>query len=95
LSTLTQVSSEVADFHGPIVAHSADEERAYYEAKEKALIVIDTRLFITSEIEKIDLRSRWISAVHDVENGGHSVVFRRTVRQIMRQIISAGKHLIE
>ena len=95
LSTLTQASSKIADFHGPIVAHSPDEERAYYETKEKALIVIDTRLFITSEIEKIDLRSRWISAVHDVEHGGHCLVFRRTVRQIMRQIISAGKHLIE
>jgi uncharacterized protein YneF (UPF0154 family) len=95
LSTLTQTSSKIADFHGPVVAHSPEEERAYYEAKEKALIVIDTRLFITSEIEKIDLRSRWISAVHDVENGGHSLVFRRTVRQIMRQIISAGKQLID
>jgi hypothetical protein len=95
LSTLTQASSKIANFHGPIVDHSPEEERAYYEAKEKALIVIDTRLFITSEIEKIDLRGRWISAVHDVENGGHSLVFRRTVRQIMRQIISAGKHLIE
>jgi hypothetical protein len=95
LSTLTQASSKIANFHGPIVDHSPEEERAYYEAKEKALIVIDTRLFITSEIEKIDLRGRWISAVHDVENGGHSLVFRRTVRQIIRQIISAGKHLIE
>lgn len=95
LSTLNQVSSKIADFHGPIVAHSPEEERAYYEAKEKALIVIDSRLFITSEIEKIDLRSRWISAVHDAENGGHSLVFRRTTRQIMRQIISAGKQLID
>jgi hypothetical protein len=58
-------------------------------------MVMDTRFFIMSEMEKIDLRSRWISAAHDVENGGHSVVFRRTVRQIMRQIISAGKQLIE
>jgi hypothetical protein len=95
LSTLTQASSKIADFHGPIANHSPDEERAYYEAKEKALIVIDNRLFITKEIEKIDLRTRWISAVHDVENGGHSLEFRRTVRQMMRQIISAGKHLIE
>jgi hypothetical protein len=95
LSTLTQASRKIADFHGPVVDHSPDEERAYYEAKEKALIVMDSRLFITSEIEKIDLRSRWISAVHDVENGGHSVMFRRTVRQITRQIISAGKQLIE
>jgi len=95
LSTLNQVSSKIADFHGPIVAHSPEEERADYEAKEKALIVIESRLFITSEIEKIDLRSRWISAVHDAENGGHSLVFRRTTRQIMRQIISAGKQLID
>ena len=95
LSTLTQASNKIANFHGPIVDHSPEEERAYYEAKEKALIVIDTRLFITSEIEKIDLRGRWISAVHDVESCGDSLVFRRTVRQITRQIISAGKHLIE
>jgi uncharacterized protein YneF (UPF0154 family) len=95
LSTLTQAATKIADFHGPDDAHSPDEERAYYEAKEKALIVIDNRLFITREIEKIDLRGRWISAVHDVENGGHSLEFRRTVRQMMRQIISAGKHLIE
>ena len=95
LSTLTQASRKIADFHGPIVDHSPGEERGYYEAKEKALIVMDSRLFITSEIEKIDLRSRWISAVHDVENGGHSDTFRRMVRQITRQIISAGKQLIE
>jgi uncharacterized protein YneF (UPF0154 family) len=95
LGTLTQASSKIADFHGPIADHSPDEERAYYEAKVKALIVIDNRLFITSEIEKLDLRSRWISAIHDVENGGHNIVFRRTVSQMMRQIINAGKHLIE
>jgi hypothetical protein len=95
LSTLSQAAGRIADFHGPVADHSSDEERAYYEAKEKALIVIDNRLFITREIEKIDLRGRWISAVHDVENGGHSLEFRRAVRQMMRQIISAGKHLIE
>jgi hypothetical protein len=95
LSTLTQASNKIADFHGPDDGHSPAEERAYYEVKEKALIVIDNRLFITSEMEKMDLRSRWISAVHDVENGGHSILFRQTVRQILRQITSAAKHLIE
>ena len=95
LSALTQASGKIADFHGPVNDHSPEEERAYYEAKEKALIIIENRLFITSEIEKMDLRSRWISAVHDVENGGHSLVFRRTARQILRQITSAAKHLIE
>jgi hypothetical protein len=95
LATLTQVSSKIADFHGPNDAHSADEERAYYEAKEKVLIVIDNRLFITSELEKIDLRSRWISAVHDVENGGHSIEFRRIVRRMTRQIVSAAKHIAD
>jgi hypothetical protein len=95
LSTLSQAAGKIADFHGPVVAHSPEEERAYYEAKEKAVIVIDNRLFIASELEKIDLRGRWISAVHDVENGGHSLEFRRAARQMMRQIISAGKQLIE
>jgi hypothetical protein len=95
LATLTQAASKIADFHGPIATHTPHEERDYYEAKEKALIVIETRLFITSEMEKMDLRSRWISAVHDVENGGHSLVFRRTIRQILRQITNAAKRLIE
>jgi hypothetical protein len=95
LTTLTQTARTIADFHGPNDSHSPEEERAYYEAKEKALIAIENRLFITTEIEKINLRSRWISAVHDVENGGHSDEFRRTVRQITRQIISAGKQLIK
>jgi hypothetical protein len=95
LSTLTQAAGKIADFHGPIAEHTTEEERAYYEAKEKAVIVIDNRLFVTSEIEKIDLRTRWISAVHDVENGGHSLEFRRAVRQMQRQIVSAGKRLIE
>jgi len=95
LSTLTQAATNIADFHGPVAEHSPEEERAYYEAKERAVIVIDNRIFITREIEKMDLRRRWISAVHDVENGGHSLEFRRTVRQIQRQIVSAGKHLIE
>jgi len=94
LTTLTQSARKIADFHGPNDSHSTEEERAYYEAKERALIAIENRLFITTEIEKINLRSRWISAVHDVENGGHSDEFRRTVRQITRQIISAGKQLI-
>lgn len=95
LSTLTQAASRIADFHGPIAEHTPEEERAYYEAKERAVIVIDNRLFIANEIEKLGLRTRWISAVHDVENGGHSIEFRRTVRQMQRQIISAGKQLIE
>ncbi len=95
LSTLSQAAETIARFHGPVVAHSPEEERAYYEAKEKAVIAIDNRLFIANELEKIDLRGRWISSVHDVENGGHSIEFRRAVRQMMRQIISAGKQLLE
>ena len=95
LATLTQCSNKIAEYHGPNDTHSPDEERAYYEAKEKALIVIDNRLFITGELEKIDLRSRWVSAVHDVENGGHSLEFRRIVRRMTRQIISAAKHVAE
>ena len=91
LSTLTQAAGKIADFHGPIVAHTPEEERSYYETKEKALITIDNRLFITTEIEKLDLRGRWISAVHDVEHGGHNLEFRRTVRQMIRQIISSAR----
>jgi hypothetical protein len=95
LSTLTKSSGKIADFHGPSDTHSLDEERAYYEAKEKALIVIDNRLFISGELEKLDFRSRWISAVHDVENGGHSLEFRRIVRRMTRQIVSAAKHIAD
>lgn len=88
----TRALKTIANFHAPMHLHSGDEEREYDEANAEALISIDTRLFILREIDKVELRKRWQDAVQDLERGGHSLAFVRTVRKIMEDLKDTASH---
>lgn len=95
LSTLTRTLKTIAQFHAPVGLHSGAEEREYDDANDEALISIDTRLFIRKEIDKIELRTRWQSAVQELEQNHHSVAFVRTVRKITDEIKETADHLFD
>jgi len=95
LSTLIRTLKTIANFHEPVSVHSGEEERKYYEAKDESIIAIDTRLFIGKEIEKMDLRKRWHAAVQELEQGGHSLAFVRTARNITEDVKETAEHLFD
>jgi len=95
LSTLTRTLKTIANFHGPMSVHSGKEEQEYYEAKDEALIAIDTRLFIRKEMNKIELRQRWQNAAQELHQSGHSLAFVITVRKITEEIKDTAEHLFE
>jgi hypothetical protein len=95
LHKLTQTLSIISGFHTPISVFTGGEERQYAEAKDEALIAIDTRIFIDDEMQNIDLRNRWLKAVQEVEKDRHGLAFVRTVREITNDIKEAAKQLTD
>jgi hypothetical protein len=95
LSTLIRTLNTIANFHGPMSVIPGEEERKYYEAKDEALIAIDTRLFIRKDVDKMELRERWQNAVHELEQGGHSLAFVRAVRKITEDVKDTAEHLFD
>ena len=95
LGKLNQTLSIIANFHAPMSVFTGGEERQYAEAKDEALIVIDTRIFIDDEMEKIDLRNRWLKAIQEVEKDRHGLAFVRAIREITKDIKDAAKTLID
>jgi hypothetical protein len=93
LHKLNQTLSIIANFHAPISDFTGGEERQDEEAKNKALIVIDTRIFIDDEMHRIDLRNRCLKAIQEVESDRHSLAFVRAVRDITKDIKNVAKTL--
>jgi hypothetical protein len=95
LSTLTESFNVILDFHTPMVAHGSEEQRAAHAAHLRALAVIGDRLFISEEVKKIDLLNRWRAAVHEIETGGHSPAFARSVGEVLTEIVTSAKQSVE
>jgi hypothetical protein len=91
ISTLTQSSSVILEFHGPMIAHGPEEQRAAHEAQLKALAVISSRLFIAEDVQRLDLTNRWRKAVREIETGGHTPAFARSVGGILADIIKTAR----
>ena len=95
LRILNTSTKTVSNFHFQAGFRSGEEERKVEEAKDEALIAIDTRLFIRDEIQKIKLRERWLSAIKELETGGHSLAFVRCARGIFGEISNEANRLLE
>ncbi len=94
LSTLSQSMNAILDLHTPMIAHGPEEQRAEHDSQLKALAVIGDRLFISDEVKKIDVLNRWCKAVREIETGGHSGAFARTVKGILADITDSAKKIV-
>jgi len=95
LRVLNASTKTISNFHAQMGFRSGEEERKTEEAKDEALIAIETRLFIRDEILKIKLRERWLYAIRELETGGHSLAFVRCAREMFGEISTEAIRILD
>jgi hypothetical protein len=94
LSTLSQCYHVLLDFHTPLVAHGPEEQRAVHAQELKAVTVIQDRLFICDEVERMKIFNRWRAAVLQFEGCPDGLAFTKSIGGILADIIDAAKKIV-
>jgi hypothetical protein len=86
LTTLTRTFLSVVRLHASGVALAPREQRKLFNLEIEALAVIRDRLFISEEIEEMNLLRRWTNAMHDYDHSLDYNVFAREFGLITKDI---------
>ena len=82
LSTLADAGSKYAHF----VLRRGISMAMIQEKERRAINVISNRLFIASEVEKLNILSRWKTAVSELEDTQNETVFRGHLNSMLDDI---------
>jgi hypothetical protein len=91
LTTLTDCGTKFIVFYGAMPAvMEAKEQRMIGETARKSANVIYNRLFVASEMEKLNIDTRWQNAISTLQNSHDGVAFARDLDGIMDDIRRAA-----
>lgn len=100
LSTLTTAFAVIVRYHAvpisgpPISAQDSGEMRERDEVERRSLETLHSRLFIADELEKRQIRERWVKAIRQYEDSADHATFSREFGGISHEIRKiAGKFM--
>jgi hypothetical protein len=101
LSTLTTAFAVIVRYHavpisGPPISgpHDSGEMRERDEVERRSLETLHSRLFIADELEKRQIRERWVKAIRQYEDKADRTTFSREFGSISQEIRKIAEKFI-